>query len=196
MEKVIIFSPHLDDDAIGCGGILQKLKKYYVQVVFFTRDQRAKNLDKVYRDFDNVDFKWFGEKNYVDISKDDIVKMAELISEGSSIVFLPYEHDKHPDHREVSLAVQEAIQYTKHLFYFKNPDISALQYEVWTPLLTPNFYTEIDSFLEQKRYMINAYFDGLKNDFDWVDMIFALNKYRAYSETNSKYNYVEAFYEL
>ena len=48
-DKIIVFSPHPDDDVIGLGGTLQKFVKSNVKIVFMTTGSGGYNKDK-YRD--------------------------------------------------------------------------------------------------------------------------------------------------
>ena len=155
-KKIIIFSPHPDDDAIGMGGTIIELVKNgnNVLCVYLTSGVSARNAvkgdmyveekEKIRRieaeqaskllgtniHFINLPyFHGLTVKNEGNIEK--IIKLLE--KENPDVVFVPHQHERHPTHKASTSIVLRAL---------KRSDLPNLDeiwfYEIVTPISTPN----------------------------------------------------------
>ncbi|MDI6861457.1 MAG: PIG-L family deacetylase [Caldisericia bacterium] len=168
-EKIIIFSPHPDDETISCGGFIQRAieNKSNVYIVLITDGNRRHKKIVRYNEFKNAT-SHFGIKeenliflNYPDGKlfkyKNELYEdFYEIIKNyNPDIVFIPIIYDNHKDHKISGEILREVLsnfenikvyQYLVHHDYFPQP----LKYDpnlyILPPLRTLNFHSKWYSF--------------------------------------------------
>lgn len=182
-DKILILSPHQDDESIGCGGLLSIYGKQ-CDIVLLT-DGRHGNPEWT-KEFTvytrNSEF-----KNAVFMTGAKIIKKLEIedsklsknakktkwlsaILNNYQYVVIPNIYELHPDHA----IVKKIIDKNKSLF----PKFKLVYYEVWQTLATPTHYIDISGVIEKKRQLISCYKSQLKH-IDYASRIMGLNHYRA-----------------
>jgi len=205
--KILVLSPHPDDDVFGLGGTLSKFQRGgdSITIVYFCdgskgtpegirdssliikRKKEVKDALKV-MNIDNYIF-WGYKDGQLQVTRTSIKALNNLIDKiRPDIIFIPSLMDDHPDHK----ATNEIFYYS----YFKYPekpfDFSTLiaMYEVWTPLL-PNRIVNISDVINIKKEAISYHKSQLRSR-AYDKAILALNQYRA--ELNGVKGFAEAFY--
>jgi LmbE family N-acetylglucosaminyl deacetylase len=181
-------APHPDDESIGCGGLLQLYGKQCDVVVITDGDNR-----KVVSDIANVREKEFvkavtlaevHEYKCLRIPEGHIKQHKEKIAEIDFTkyqhVFVPNRFDNHNDHVDVYTVVKSLVKKKTKLY----------EYEVWSPLRTPNIYLDITEISDKKIQMIKTH-ESQVRELDYVGMIMGLNAYRGRSHG---YLYAECYY--
>lgn len=98
-------------------------------------------------------------------------------------VFVPYRKDLHPDHKCIFKHVN---RYLKR----KLKKTVIVEYEVWTPIKSPNFFWDISNVYEKKGRLIQCYRCQLVHvQYDWGAL--GLNRFRGMLNGTT---YAEAYY--
>ena len=215
--NVLVFSPHFDDESIGCGGAISKhvlLENNDVYVVFMTNGKSGSTLLSEISDDDYSQMRKAEARKALDVLGVDrfecldldegfmrftpdlekkLIKMIRNIK--PNIVYAPHKNDRHNDHLITWQAVSQAV-YRAGWDYFPclgsvPHHVSEIRYyEVWTPLQFPNLYVDISEMVAIKEKAIRCYDSQLiqyKHDIASI----SLNRFRGLTGANVEY--AEAF---
>ncbi|MBI5185038.1 MAG: PIG-L family deacetylase [Nitrospinae bacterium] len=184
-KKVCVISPHIDDDAIGCGGFISLLKKnncsitvYYIDGGDEIRRKEAEELQRLV----HYDERIFGNEEKIDFSF--------ILKNNFDIILLPDYFDNHHFHHQAA----------KSFFNFlrgASPPLENLSlyfYEIWSPLV-PNVVVDISSVIDAKKEYINV-FASQSADKDYARAAIGLNQYRSLSFPARSCAYAEAFFKI
>ena len=179
MKKVLIISPHPDDETLGCGGTIlrHKKEKDLINLLVFTNvyqnkgwdkkyiQKREKEINKIIKLYKFDSYTNFGiptkEVDHVDLSS-LISKLDEYLKKFKpEIIYFPYNNDIHSDHQIISKVTSSCIK------SFRNPFIKkGIMYEVLSETnfnfisnnsFKPNYYVDISKFLEKKLSIMKVY---------------------------------------
>jgi LmbE family N-acetylglucosaminyl deacetylase len=174
-KKIIIFSPHPDDDAIGMGGAIIELVKRANKVlcVYLTSGVSARNAvkgdtsveekEKIRRteaeqaskilgmNIRFLNIPYFHGLTVKNEHIEEIIKLLE--KENPDVVFVPHQHERHPTHKASTSIVIRAL---------KRCDLTNLNeiwfYEIVTPIRTPNtIITFGEEVMDKKLEAIRAH---------------------------------------
>ncbi|MGE4554944.1 MAG: PIG-L deacetylase family protein [Candidatus Paceibacterota bacterium] len=144
-DRILIFSPHPDDETLCCGGLISKAKKNGAEVfVVLVTDGNGRGLKtirneeflKVMELFkiqkENIFFLNFGDKKLALVDPKVLEKSFEevILKTQPTIVIFPVEEDNHKDHRITSEVLKTLLknphsfknyQYLIHHNYFPQP---------------------------------------------------------------------------
>lgn len=166
--KVLVLSPHPDDEALGCGGTLRKhvVEKDHVKVVFLTSGEQGghgRPEDEIRRIRENEAEKATKILGIRDIEfwreKDGGLRASHVLTNRllecshnyvPDLIYVPNEQESHPDHR----AAARLVRVARRRFRAK-PRI--LAFEVWTPLATMDEIVDITPYIEIKLAAVRAY---------------------------------------
>jgi LmbE family N-acetylglucosaminyl deacetylase len=201
-SRIVVLSPHFDDDVIGCGGTLYRHVKGgdSVTVVYLTdgregdpsftdtgllsmtRKEEARRATKILGIHDLI----FIDEPETKLSATGslITKLDGLLNEiKPDLIYIPSFLDNHIDHFEVNRIL---LRLRKQLSYICN----VAAYEVWTPLL-PNVLVDITSVAQIKEEALRQYTTQLRQ-VDYAGTTLALNRFRSAVHLRGK-GYAEAF---
>jgi len=199
--KVLVLSPHPDDEIIGCGGALVRYAKgdAKITIVYFTdgrlgfsdkfkptekdkvdlaaeRELEAKNISKELK-CEQVFLRYKDSK--LTLSKNLIGFLRQLIKDfDPDIIFTPSILEPISDHKITSAVLANALSRIE-----KNYQI--FQYELWSPIFA-NFYLDIDDVIDQKQKLLEYYKSQLKCR-DYVESSRGLARYRGSIFGKSKF---------
>tara|TARA_B100001063_G_C16706726_1_gene525665 strand:+ start:132 stop:806 length:675 start_codon:yes stop_codon:yes gene_type:complete len=165
-KKILILSPHADDEILGCGGIISKYSKngYDVSVIVLTNasigapELFTKKQIKLIRSESQKANNLIGTKNLffedlpaLSLQNYPMYKISNIISKyiekiKPDTVFVPSSIDIHQDHKIIFNAAKVSLRTNK-----KNKVKKVLSYEVlseteWNEdqkAFNPNFYVEL-----------------------------------------------------
>ena len=187
--RILVVAPHMDDEAIACGGtlLLHKALGSAVRVVFVSDSSSAvrdpvvaERLRTIRRaemtlaaaalGLESVEELGFPDGSLVKHEDAIAARLAgEIASFRPTEVFCPFPVDGHADHQACAIAVAAAAQQADW-----QGDVVA--YEVWSTLW-PNLAIDIGSVADQKAALIRLYASQM-GDRDYVSAILGLNLYR------------------
>lgn len=209
-EKILVLSPHPDDDVFGCGGTIARYaaQQSQIKIIYLAngslgfptkvtptekekkemaskREHEAKASAAIIG-VDDLEF-WRFKDGSLKANETITKLMTELLNKYQpKIVFLPSSLDDHPDHQ----ATTEI--FLKSLKNINIPGLKICFYEVWTPLV-PNRLIIIDETIEKKKQAINCHKSQLSSR-SYFEAIIGLSEYRAGLAGRGKY--AEAFFEI
>lgn len=178
MKKVIIVTPHPDDETLGCGGTILRHKKEGDQVCWlivtkmgdeFELSRRTKRNEEIKRVKEMYGFDEAFQLNF-DAGTLDHIPLGNIINEISqcfnrfqpNIVYLPYRSDIHSDHKVVFDATVACTKWFRYPFVNKvlvyetlsetdftiNPDSNHFR---------PNVFIDVTPYLEKKIEIMKVY---------------------------------------
>lgn len=173
MQKVLVFSPHPDDDVIGCGGsILKHVQKgNVVSVMYITSGEigsllhGTKELTRIREaeaskaaEFLGVSETHFlrNPDGYLSYTKQNLVQIISLIRGFKpNVVYTPHQYDEHRDHRiTYDLVVESCLQAGRAMVEECSLELwsakTILAYEVGTLLQEVNYVEDITNVIESK----------------------------------------------
>ena len=215
MKKILVISPHQDDEVLGCGGSIIKYCKNgdKVHVVYIIAgwsgipeinskqeaikisEKEARNACKIL----GVGKAIFMREEDRNISESGkiIQKLIKIIREiNPNLIYAPHPEEKDIEHRITYKITKEASWLSKSPYL---PDLgdptksieAIYLYEVWTPM--KNFYLkeDITKEIDIKLKALSEYKSQLKH-LNLIDAIYGLNMYRG-SMTNDAKRFAEVF---
>lgn len=192
--KVLVLSPHPDDDVFGCGGVLALHQKNgdKIKVIYLTSTAERKNEAVMAAEalkISDIEF-WSFEEGKFSASKKASQKLIDSINGFKpNIIYCPSFTDPHPDHFETSAMLFLSL---KNLPSKTLNSISILLYEIWSPIYA-NRLMKIDSVINIKKAAISCHKSQMKER-GYLDAILGLNAYRAGMFSVGRY--AEAFTAL
>jgi len=199
-RRVLVLSPHPDDEIIGCGGTIYMYHQMGSEttVVYMTDGRK---LNTRYKEDILVSMRREEAKRaasivgidrlvFLDNKDSELTASPKTIQEVSEIlvdlkpeaVFLPFLMDRHHDHIA-----------TSRIFSFASKSLTSCMcysYSIWTPLPTCNIVSDITSCIEIKILALSEY----KSQLELIDMIETkkgISKY--YSVMYGRNGYAELF---
>lgn len=187
-KKVLVLSPHVDDDIIGAGGSLLKhqFNNLTASVVYITLDNKQR-LAEAYKAAEMVKYK---SQHFIGYTSDCVKpsnflinKLIEIFElEKPEVILTPFLIDNHRDHLATNKSLVDAVSERRF-------DFEIFAYEVWTPIY-PNFLVDISDVVELKKRCLEIYESQLK-DHDYIGQTLALNKFRG---ATCGFDYAESFF--
>ena len=191
-DRILIVSPHPDDESIGCGGVMS-LYRGHCDVLLAT-DGFRKDLDnkevskKRVNEFVNAtDYLGVNKRIFLHIPEGEILSRYSDFQKIDFLkykyIFIPNRFEAHIDHADLYKVMRKAL---------KNQRFSGniLEYEVWTTIRQPNEKIDISSVVDDKKKAIKLHESQIK-DLDYVGMMIGLNAYRG---KGHGCDYAEVFY--
>lgn len=209
MKKILVISPHPDDEVIGCGGTLAKYISdgSKVEIIFLTSGERgikglSKNETKNIREtearktaelmkFQNIVF-WEESDGNFKVNQKLVQKLLQHIKVfNPDLVLVTHDSEQHPDHKQATLLVRDAVKEISN--QTRKPDV--WMYEVWTPIQKIDIIEDITEFMNLKIKAIQTYASQCRIlKFD--DAILGLNRYRGEMHSWPGGDYAEIFKKI
>ena len=183
--KILVVSPHPDDETLGCGGTLLKHKEILDKVFWLNitnisvkegwdknkvlnREKEIVKVKKKYNFDEAFDLKYPS-------TKIDTIPISDLIRKITNIykiikpnvIYTPFDNDIHTDHQMISKALKSTFKWFRHSYIKK-----VLMYETVSETdfnfdqnsnFNPNIFMDISKFLDRKINIMNIYKDEINN---------------------------------
>jgi LmbE family N-acetylglucosaminyl deacetylase len=213
-DRVLVAAPHPDDEMLGCGGTLMRLKQQGAELAWlivtgmseeagWTAERVQKRDAEIALVANSVGFsKIFNLR--LPAARLDTFPLNELIEQFSAVfdsfspeqVFLPSRADAHTDHRLVFDAIAACTK------WFRHPSVRrVLAYETISetgfglgaePCFCPNYFVDISAFLERKLEILAIYETEL-GDFPFPRSLEAIRALAAVRGAAAGFKAAEAF---
>mgnify|MGYP006094216263 FL=1 len=216
-EKLLVIAPHSDDEVLGCGGLISKVKKSggKVFVLIFnlgfekddTSESQEKRKNEVKNamdvlgvdDYDLVNSEPNNNRNLDSKPLHDLIEVIESTSNVSlekispTIVAIPTIFSHHQDHVHVHHACIAALRPISTPVSSIVLSYEAPEHSRWSAsgIFEPNFFVEIDNEIENKIQAFLKYESQVKPGGRDADSIKNQAKYRG-QEVGK--NLCEAYY--
>ena len=208
MARVLVLSPHPDDESSGCGGTLSShvAAGDAVRVVFLTsgelgghgispeatREKREQEATAACAILGCERFEfWRAPDGRLRAESALVERTANYLLEWRpDLVYTTHPGEMHPDHRAAARIVSLAIA--------KLPAAAAplvFLFEIWTPLSKLDRIVDITRWMEQKLRAIRAY-ESQCAAVRFDDAIAGLNRYRGEMHSWPEGDYAEVFTQM
>ena len=180
MKRVLVISPHPDDETLGAGGTILKHKKrgdeiFWLNITGIHTEQGYTEDDIIYRNevikkvAQTYRFNDFFDLNLptTQLDKIPIAQLIEKISEvlkkiKPSILYLPFKDDVHSDHQIVFKACWAATKTFRYPFIEKVLMMEIISETDFAPplqtsIFVPNVFVDITEFMEKKLEILKLY---------------------------------------
>ena len=206
MSRVLVLSPHPDDEALGCGGTLCKHVRAgdVVEAVFLTSGEQGghgRAADETRRirvaearraakilGIKHIEF-WGEPDGALHVTRRLVDRLRTMLKESRpDIVYLPHDRETHPDHRAAGRLLRAALRDSQGRPM--RPTIR--MFEVWTPIQRLDEVVDISPYIQTKLRAIRAYrsqCEVLKFD----DAMLGLSRYRGEMHSWPGGDYAEVF---
>ena len=205
--RVLVLSPHPDDETIGCGGTLLRhvAAGNDVCVVFLTsgergghgrseaetihaRESEARAAAKILG-LNDLEF-WHEPDGALRATARLTERLhKKLKTFRPHIVYLPHDREMHDDHRAAVRLLRKALA----LGAGRAPDV--LMFEVWTPTQQLDEIVDISEYIETKLSAVRAYRTQCAV-MGFVPAVRGLNRYRGEMHSWPGGDYAEVFTRL
>lgn len=200
-KKVLVLAPHQDDEVIGCGGTLTKLKQNgcSITIAFLTDGAELsnpeksiltrKNEAKVVCDQLNAEMVEIGIDNIsMKIDNAHIDKLKKILNQKWDTIFTVWPVDQPPKHRICSYFFGKVLKMSSY-------NGSIITYAVHTDLL-PNFYVDISHEIKRKQELLALYPSQI-NVQSYHHLSKGLDAWRSrFLDVSSKERYIEIFLKI
>ena len=216
-EKLLVVAPHSDDEVLGCGGLISKIKKEggKVFVLIFnlgfekndtkeSQDKRKQEVKEAMSALKVDDYHLVHEKadDNRDLDVEPLHSLIEVIESTSNvslekisptIVAIPTIFSHHQDHVHVHNACIAALRPISTPVSSVVLSYEAPEHSRWSSsgVFEPNFFVEIDDVIENKIMAFSKYSSQIRLGGRDADSIRNQAKYRG-QEVGK--NLCEAFY--
>ena len=167
-KTILVIAPHADDEVLGCGGAIQHYRTQGHRVVVNVVSNRVidhKESPEYIKETKDIVASVarlldINEVFYCDLADEeldskliDVIVPIEKVVEAvrPDVVFLPNGDDSDQDHRAVAAACRVACRWVDQIMVYEVPGP--------TRHFKPNFYVDIEKFLEKKIAAMELY-DG------------------------------------
>ncbi|WP_418317896.1 PIG-L deacetylase family protein [Piscinibacter sakaiensis] len=190
MARILVLSPHPDDEAIGCGGTICKhiAEGDEVRVIFLTSGEQGGHglgLAETSRireaeaaaaaeilGVQQFEF-WHAPDGRLKASTALVKRLADALMDWpAEVIYTTHAGEAHPDHRAAPRIVARALAVSAH-----QPEPITRLSEIWTPLARIDCIHDVSPWMKTKLLAVRAYASQC-SVLRFDDAVAGLNRYR------------------
>lgn len=178
-KNVLVIAPHLDDEVLGCGGVIAKHgsgnDSVYVcfiahRVYNHVYDEEKMKVEKEHSEkarqilgYKDTAFLDLPDERLDACIQDIIIPLEKFVDKiKPEVVYSPFYNDNNQDHQAVAKAVQVvlrplAVPYVKRWLVYETPSSTEQAPPVGNPGFKPNVYSDIKDFIKTKLNAMACY---------------------------------------
>lgn len=177
--KILVIAPHMDDEVLGCGGVVAKHKDKgdKIWVIFVAHrvydhhyDEKKNNIEKLHA-LRSKEILGYDEAIFLDLPderldgsvQDIIILLEKYVYEiKPDVVYIPFRGDNHQDHRGVFDAARVVLRslatpFINNIYMYEVPSSTDQSPPlIETPFL-PNYYADITEYMDKKIEAFKCY---------------------------------------
>jgi N-acetylglucosamine malate deacetylase 1 len=214
MKKNLVIAPHADDETLGCGGTILKLKKekeevHCVILTNYNKNKDNKNYKRRYKElstikksykFNSINIGEFTANTLESQNKSEIILYLKKIIEKikPDRIFVPYYNDAHSDHRliyDCSSPFFKSFRYPfiKEVYIYET--ISETNFNYKKKSFKPNTWININKYLLSKIKIMKIYKSEIKKH-PFPRSEDAIKSLAILRGTEANFKYAEAFLNI
>lgn len=213
-KVIIVVAPHMDDEVLGCGGVISRHKSMgdKVIVVFVAHriynhhfNQKKNEIEinhalkaKALLKYDKAIFLGLNDERLDACAQDIIIPLEKCIKQFMpSIVYTPFKGDNNQDHRAVFDAIRVilrpmATDFIKEVNMYEVASSTDQSPPLKDNAFLPNYYVDIKDFIDKKIKALK-YYETEKREYPHPRSTKALKILAQKRGTEIGYEYAEAF---
>lgn len=212
MKKILVISPHPDDEILGCGGLLSLLKnkqKYWMIITKMTEhdgfsySQITKRENEIKKIISLLNFKKYFNLGFraANLNRNQLNLLIKRMSEVIKIIkpdtiFSPFLHDSHSDHFYTAHALNHILKWFRFPFIKKCYVYETISETNFNFLkknkFFPNVYFNVSSTIKKKIQLMKIYKSEIKK-YPFPRSIEAIKSLASVRGSESGYRYAEGF---
>jgi len=197
-KRILVLSPHPDDELIGCGGTILKYMSLGAEATILQLTDgancaallgaepairataRLREAEQVARYLKVDDLRLWGLPDSVfQVDEALVTKMRDILVElNPDIIFIPFVNDLHRDHVKTNLLLFQALQSIAN-----QSNVFVCSYETWA-VVPGNAYMVTTEFFERKATALSLYPIPMKV-VDYIEFCARREAYHHYNIKNS-----------
>ena len=212
--KILVVSPHPDDETLGCGGTLFRHRAegdelYWMIVTGISESEgwSAATVKSRDREIELVTEKYRFSKVFnfrFSTTTLDTVPLSELIGKISEvhqkvkpeIIYMPFAGDVHTDHQNIAKALQSTFKWFRYphvrkVLMYETPSETDFNF-IDSTTFRPNVFVDISSYLDEKIETMKIY-EGEMGEFPFPRSEKTLRALAALRGSQSGFEAAEAF---
>jgi LmbE family N-acetylglucosaminyl deacetylase len=204
--KVLVLSPHPDDEVLGCGGTIGKhtargdrvvavfltsgelgLKRLPREKAWQIREAEARKAAKILK-LATLEFLHLPDWTLCEHVGKGAGRLQPILKrEAPQLIYLPHPREWHPDHQAALPILRAALRGAE----IRQPELRG--FEVWTPLAEHDHVEDITAVMALKLRALRAHRSQL-SEFDYERAVKGLNQFRG--AMAARCGYAEVFQTL
>jgi len=179
MSKILIIAPHMDDEVLGCGGVIvkHKAKGDKVNVVFIAHrvynhkfDEKRNDIEKSSAlkvksvlGYDDAVFLDLPDERLDGVLQDIIIPVENYFFKMKpAVVYIPFRGDNNQDHRAVFDAARVVLRpaetpFIEEVYMYETPSSTEQSPPLLENAFLPNYYVNIKNIIAVKIKALGCY---------------------------------------